>query len=165
MSIPVWHDDQQGSATVVLAGLLGALALVNKRLDRVRIVLVGIGAANVSTYRLLVAAGAVPGHIVACDRKGILHGNRDDLCRQQETFAGRKYGVQVVARKFPLGIRLERMPRFVSFDAGIVAGLLCIGSYLAISNRHWTAAAFLFLGVLWMISIPIRLRARKSSGR
>lgn len=86
MSIPVWHDDQQGSATVVLAGLQGALALVNKRLDRARIVLVGIGAANVATYRLLVAAGAVPGHIIACDRKGTLHRNREDLMRQQEIF-------------------------------------------------------------------------------
>lgn len=86
MSIPVWHDDQQGSATVAVAGLLGALACVGKRLDSVRIVLVGIGAANISTYRLLVAAGAVPGRIIACDRQGTLHRNRDDLRRQQDIF-------------------------------------------------------------------------------
>jgi malate dehydrogenase (oxaloacetate-decarboxylating) len=86
MSIPVWHDDQQGTATVTLASLLGALEVVGKRLDRIRIVLVGIGAANVANYRLLVAAGALPGHIIACDRTGILHRNREDLKRQQEVF-------------------------------------------------------------------------------
>jgi malate dehydrogenase (oxaloacetate-decarboxylating) len=86
MSIPVWHDDQQGTATVVLAGLMGALELVGKRLDGVRIVLVGIGAANVANYRLLVAAGALPSRIIACDRKGILHRNRQDLEQQQDVF-------------------------------------------------------------------------------
>lgn len=70
-----------------------------------------------------------------------------------------------MARKLPLRIRLERMPRFVSFDAGVVAGLLCIGGYLAISNRHWIAAAFLLAGALWMIWISIRLRVCNSSGR
>jgi malate dehydrogenase (oxaloacetate-decarboxylating) len=59
---------------------------VSKRLDRVRIVLVGIGAANVSNYRLLVAAGALPGHIIACDRKGTLHRSREDLKQQQDAF-------------------------------------------------------------------------------
>jgi hypothetical protein len=57
------------------------------------------------------------------------------------------------------------VPRFVSFDAGVVAGLLGIGIYLAILNRHWIAAAVLALGVLWMMSIPIRLRAGKSNRR
>jgi hypothetical protein len=57
------------------------------------------------------------------------------------------------------------VPRFVSFDAGVVAGLLGIGIYFAILNRHWIAAAFLFLGVLWMISIPVRLHIRKSNSR
>ncbi len=86
MSIPVWHDDQQGSATVTLAGLLGALELVGKQLDRVRIVLVGIGAANVANYRLLLSAGASAGRIIACDRKGILHRNREDLKQEQDVF-------------------------------------------------------------------------------
>lgn len=86
LSIPVWHDDQQGSATVVLAGLLGALSLVGKQLNRVRIVLVGIGAANVATYRLLIAAGAAAGNMIACDRQGTLHRNREDLRRQQDFF-------------------------------------------------------------------------------
>jgi len=69
-----------------------------------------------------------------------------------------------MARKLPFRFSLKKTPRFVSFDAGVVAGLLAIGVYMAISNRHWIAAAFLFLGALWMISIPFRLRIRKSKG-
>ncbi len=86
LSIPVWHDDQQGSATVALAGLLNGLKVVGKRLDRVKIAMVGIGAANVATYRLLCAQGVDPGAIVACDRKGTLHRDREDIARQQAEF-------------------------------------------------------------------------------
>jgi hypothetical protein len=68
-----------------------------------------------------------------------------------------------MSRKLPFEFTLKRVPRFVSFDAGAIAGLLSIGIYLAILNRHWIAAAFLGLGVLWMISIPIRLRAGRSN--
>jgi len=86
VSIPVWHDDQQGSATAVLAGLTNALALVGKALRRVRIALIGIGAANVSTYRLLKAAGADAGAIVACDSRGTLHRGRADIEAQRAVF-------------------------------------------------------------------------------
>jgi malate dehydrogenase (oxaloacetate-decarboxylating) len=86
MEIPVWHDDQQGTATVVLAGLTNALRVVGKELDRVRIALIGVGAANVSTYRLLKASGASPGAIVACDRRGVLNSDREDLARLQDEF-------------------------------------------------------------------------------
>jgi hypothetical protein len=63
-----------------------------------------------------------------------------------------------MAQRFMSGFSLKKAPRFISFDAGVVAGLLSIGIYMAISNRHWIAAAFLFLAVLWMASIPLRLR-------
>ncbi len=86
LDIPVWHDDQQGSATVALAGLLNALKVVGKRLDAVQIVLVGIGAANVSTWRLLCACGVDPGAMVACDRQGTLHRERTDLEQRQTEF-------------------------------------------------------------------------------
>ncbi|MBI3463446.1 MAG: NADP-dependent malic enzyme, partial [Planctomycetes bacterium] len=86
LSIPVWHDDQQGSAVVALAGLMNSLEIVGKRLDRVRIALVGIGAANVAVYRLLVAAGANPAGIIACDSKQTLHPGREDIERQQTVF-------------------------------------------------------------------------------
>jgi len=70
-----------------------------------------------------------------------------------------------MARKRPFGISLERVPRFVSFDAGVVAALLSIGIYLAILNQQWIAAAFFLFGALWMISIPIQLRVRRANGR
>jgi malate dehydrogenase (oxaloacetate-decarboxylating) len=79
LAIPVWHDDQQGSATAVLAGLLNALKVVGKHLARLRIAMIGVGAANVSTYRLLKAAGADPAAIIACDTNGTLHPDRADL--------------------------------------------------------------------------------------
>lgn len=79
LDIPVWHDDQQGTATVVLAGVLSALCVVGKDLRRVRIAMVGMGAANVAVYRLLKASGADVASIVACDSKGVLNRNRQDI--------------------------------------------------------------------------------------
>ena len=79
MNIPVWHDDQQGTAMVVLAGLTNALRVVGKELGSVRIALIGVGAANVATYRLLKASGITPAAVVACDRRGVLHAEREDL--------------------------------------------------------------------------------------
>jgi hypothetical protein len=73
-------------------------------------------------------------------------------------------GIEVMGRRFPFGLSLKKAPRFVSFDAGVVAGLLGIGVYMAISNRNWTAAVFLFLGALWMALIPFRLRRVAKSG-
>lgn len=87
MDIPVWHDDQQGSATVLLAGLLGATKLVGKNIRQLRIAMIGMGAANVAVYRLLKAIGANPSLIVACDSKGILHQNRGDITVRQDMFA------------------------------------------------------------------------------
>jgi malate dehydrogenase (oxaloacetate-decarboxylating) len=83
VGIPVWHDDQQGSATALLAGLLAALEIVGKPLERARIVLFGVGAANVATYRLLTAYGANPKAICACDTGGILHAGRADIEEKQ----------------------------------------------------------------------------------
>ncbi|MGB8275427.1 MAG: NADP-dependent malic enzyme [Alphaproteobacteria bacterium] len=84
--IPVWHDDQQGSATAALAGLINALKVVGKTFGDVRIALVGVGAANVATYRLLTSAGVDPAAIVACDSKGTLHAGRSDLSAAREAF-------------------------------------------------------------------------------
>jgi uncharacterized protein (TIGR00369 family) len=84
LSIPVWHDDQQGTATVVVAALRNALEIVQKSIDEVRIALVGVGAANMAVYRLLPSAGVDPGRIVACDRGGILHPGRSDIELQQD---------------------------------------------------------------------------------
>lgn len=69
-----------------MAGLLNALKVVGKDLGRIRIVMVGMGAANVAGYRLLTGSGVEPGAIVACDRKGILHRRRHDIETDQGQF-------------------------------------------------------------------------------
>lgn len=84
LDIPVWHDDQQGTATVILAAVLNALTLAGKTLPQARIALIGMGAANVAAYHLLKAAGASPGAMVACDAGGILHRGRRDWEAQAE---------------------------------------------------------------------------------
>jgi malate dehydrogenase (oxaloacetate-decarboxylating) len=87
MSIPVWHDDQQGTATVLLAGLINALKVVGKELSKAKIAMIGVGAANVANYRLLKASGVDLGAIVACDSRGTLHPGRSDIEKQREEFA------------------------------------------------------------------------------
>jgi malate dehydrogenase (oxaloacetate-decarboxylating) len=87
MSIPVWHDDQQGTATVTLAGVINALQVVGKEVGKIKVALIGIGAANVATYRLLKAYGVDLGGVIACDSKGTLHAARHDVEAQQEAFA------------------------------------------------------------------------------
>jgi malate dehydrogenase (oxaloacetate-decarboxylating) len=86
LGIPVWHDDQQGSAAVVLAGLSSALRIVGKPIGAVRIALIGMGAANIATYRLLKSAGAAPEHVVACDSRGVLHAERSDIAAAREKY-------------------------------------------------------------------------------
>lgn len=76
--IPVWHDDQQGTGTVLLAALLNALKVVGKEINRVRITMIGMGAANIPTYRFLKASGADPEKVIACDLGGILGRYRKD---------------------------------------------------------------------------------------
>ncbi|MBI3245466.1 MAG: NADP-dependent malic enzyme [Deltaproteobacteria bacterium] len=79
LDIPVWHDDQQGTAAVILAGLRNALTAVNKAKEEARIVLIGVGAANVAVARILAAAGFSSGNLMLVDTKGILHRDREDL--------------------------------------------------------------------------------------
>jgi len=79
LNIPVWHDDQQGTATVILAGLMNALKLVGKNMAEAQITLVGVGSANTRTAIVLMRAGVKPDNIIIVDSKGILHANRKDL--------------------------------------------------------------------------------------
>ena len=79
LDIPVWHDDQQGTAGVTLAGLINALKVTGRPLRGTQIVLYGAGAANIATARLLIVAGCDPGDILLVDSKGILHPERDDI--------------------------------------------------------------------------------------
>jgi malate dehydrogenase (oxaloacetate-decarboxylating) len=85
VTIPVWHDDQQGTATVILAGLVNALRVVGKPIEDIRLALIGVGSANVATLRLMLARGVQFGNVIACDSKGILHPDRQDIeIRQTE---------------------------------------------------------------------------------
>jgi len=85
LDIPVFHDDQHGTAIVTLAALINALKLVNKTLPTIKTVINGAGAAGVAIARLLLKAGAT--QIVMCDSKGILSHDRDDLNLQKQEFA------------------------------------------------------------------------------
>ncbi len=77
--IPVWHDDQQGTAAVTLAGLINAFKIVKKDMKKARIVQVGSGAANVATARILLAYGVDPRKLILVDSKGTLHKGRKDI--------------------------------------------------------------------------------------
>ncbi len=87
LDIPVWHDDQQGSAAVILAALINAARLAGKPLKTLRLAMLGVGAANVATYRLLRAYGLDTGRIVACDSRGTLHAGRADIEARRQEFA------------------------------------------------------------------------------
>ncbi|MCD6362805.1 MAG: NADP-dependent malic enzyme [Synergistetes bacterium] len=71
LSIPVFHDDQQGTAVITLAALTNALRVVNKDIAKVKIALIGMGA-NTANLRLILKAGARPENVIACDINGIL---------------------------------------------------------------------------------------------
>jgi malate dehydrogenase (oxaloacetate-decarboxylating) len=77
LDIPVFHDDQHGTAVVVLAAFLNALRVVGKRPEDVKVVVVGTGSAGVATTKILLAAGV--GRIVGCDLGGVVHRSRDGL--------------------------------------------------------------------------------------
>ena len=79
LHIPVWHDDQQGTATVILAGLINAFKLVGKKPKESLITLVGTGAANMRTAYVLMKWGVKPGNIIMADTKGVLHSTRHDV--------------------------------------------------------------------------------------
>ncbi len=74
LDIPVFHDDQHGTAVVCLAGLLNALKMVNRKLSDVKIVFNGAGASAISTAKILIQAGAQ--NIIVCDTKGAIYKGR-----------------------------------------------------------------------------------------
>ncbi len=84
MDIPVWHDDQQGTATIVTAGIINALKIVGKPMDTALVSMVGAGAANIAIARVLIATGIQQKNIIMVDSKGILHHSRNDLEKEKE---------------------------------------------------------------------------------
>jgi len=79
LDIPVWHDDQQGTASITLAGVINAVKLVGKDMDKVTYSVIGSGAANIAFVRILITAGVPSENIILVDSKGILHPGREDL--------------------------------------------------------------------------------------
>jgi malate dehydrogenase (oxaloacetate-decarboxylating) len=84
LNIPVWHDDQQGTATVILAGVINALKLVGKKKSQTLVAMVGVGSANTRTAIVLMRAGIKPENILMVDSQGILHANRKDVEAEKE---------------------------------------------------------------------------------
>ena len=78
-NIPVWHDDAQGTACIIIAGLINALKLVNKKIENIKIVLIGAGAANTSVARFLLLSGANPRNLIMFDSNGALSRKRQDI--------------------------------------------------------------------------------------
>lgn len=87
LNIPVFHDDQHGTAIIICAGLLNALALKNKSLSEAKIVCLGAGAAGIASMRLLISLGAKRENIFMIDRTGVIHTKRTDLNPYKFAFA------------------------------------------------------------------------------
>ena len=86
LNIPVFHDDQHGTAIISAAGLLNAVEITGKSLDKIKIVISGAGAAAVSCARLYISMGVVPSNIIMCDSKGVLNNSRTDLNHIKKQF-------------------------------------------------------------------------------
>jgi len=87
LDIPVFHDDQHGTAIIIAAGLLNALELQEKSLDECEIVCLGAGAAGIASMRLLISLGAKRDKIAMVDRQGVIHAGRTDLNPYKFAFA------------------------------------------------------------------------------
>ena len=85
LDIPVWHDDQQGTALVTLAGLMSALKVVGKRIDNVSMAFIGAGAANINCVKYIILAGTDPDRIIMVDSKGTLNRERTELKEAEPT--------------------------------------------------------------------------------
>ncbi len=118
--IPIWHDDQQGTATVTLAGLINALKVVGKKKEDVSIAFIGSGASNVACSRLIFGWGVNPANCYMVDSKGILGKHRKDLearkaeykdkwklCNQTNA-EGRQGGIAEAMRGVDVVIALSR---------------------------------------------------------
>lgn len=86
-NIPIFHDDQHGTAIIIAAGLLNALELQNKKIEDAAIVCVGAGAAGVASIKLLLQLGAQSQNIYMLDRNGVIHTQRNDLNQYKAAFA------------------------------------------------------------------------------
>ena len=87
LDIPVFHDDQHGTAVIICAGLINALHVQGKSLETAKIVCLGAGAASIASMKLLVAMGARKANMIFVDSKGVIHKSRTDLNSFKQAFA------------------------------------------------------------------------------
>jgi len=87
LDIPVFHDDQHGTAIIIAAGLLNALEVQGKQLSEAKIVCLGAGAAGIASMKLLLSLGAQVENLYLLDRQGVIHAGRDDLNQYKQPFA------------------------------------------------------------------------------
>lgn len=87
LDIPVFHDDQHGTAVIIAAGLLNAIEIQNKKISEIKVVCLGAGAAGTASMKLLIALGVSQENIYMVDRKGIIHTEREDLNPSKSVFA------------------------------------------------------------------------------
>ena len=85
LDIPVFHDDQHGTAVVVLAALINSLKITGKKIDDLKVVVNGVGASGVACAKIMLSAGAT--NVIGCDSKGIVHKDRDGLNASKQWFA------------------------------------------------------------------------------
>lgn len=86
-SIPIMHDDQHGTAIISSAGLINALKIQQKKIEDIKLVVNGAGAAAVSCTRLYIRLGVKPENVVMCDSKGVIRADRDNLNEEKREFA------------------------------------------------------------------------------
>jgi len=116
LSIPVFHDDQHGTAIITGAALVNALEIVKKDIGKVRVVFAGAGAAAVASAKHYVRLGVPQDQITLCDERGVLHADRDDLDEYRRRFAVR-------GKARTLAAALEDADVFVGLSVGgIVSG-------------------------------------------
>ena len=131
LDIPVFHDDQHGTAIVVLAALVNALRVVDKRIEDIEIVMTGIGAAGIATTDVLLASGVR--RIVGCDHEGAVYRGRPGLAPHKEAYA---------ARTNPEGERGSADE--VLAGADVFIGLSAPGAVSAVGVRSMARDAIVF---------------------
>lgn len=134
LKIPVWHDDQQGTAAATLAGLINALKLTGRSMKNSRIVLFGAGASNVPLYRLLRKLGVPAENMVMLDSKGVLHPDREDIDKLFVTHPW-KYRIAVETRGGGLKVGADTAEALKGADVLIAASTPGPG----IIKKEWVA--------------------------
>src|SRR3546814_11278240 len=101
MNIPVFHDDQHGTAIITAAGLINACHLTGRDLKDIRVVVNGAGAAAIACTELIKAMGVPHDYVIMCDRKGTIYHGRTEGMRSEESRVGKECVSQCISRWLP----------------------------------------------------------------